>query len=176
MPDTTTRLREMWRRAMEYGTHGIVDLEAITDAIGEIERLKGLLDFAHHRCESSDVQWCAIASFLGKDATQAEPNEDGSRTMSGLVIHAIEPALQVRGMTSHGGDRRQAGPMLHRWGGSLQVIQHPAIHPDGEGGAGPSGDVHREPGMHPGALQIGPASLNSAHQAAWARRRNSDYG
>jgi hypothetical protein len=39
MPDTTTRLREMLYRVYTHGTHGIVDIEAVENAIGEIERL-----------------------------------------------------------------------------------------------------------------------------------------
>ena len=43
MNDTTTRLREMLIVCHERGTHGIVDVEAVQDAIAEIERLRAAL-------------------------------------------------------------------------------------------------------------------------------------
>ena len=47
MTDTTTRLREMLDRAHTHGSHGIADIEAITDAIAELDGLHGLVEAYH---------------------------------------------------------------------------------------------------------------------------------
>jgi hypothetical protein len=43
MSDTTTRLREMLIVVHERGTHGIVDEQAVRDAIAELDRLREAL-------------------------------------------------------------------------------------------------------------------------------------